>query len=238
MQELTKQKADDAGDNQSNRLVELAINQKVPVETLERLLAMNEHIVARNAEMEFNRAMAEAQAEMRQVAADAMNPQTKSKYASYSALDKVLRPVYTRHGFAPSFDTGETDKPETVRVVCHLSHRGGHSRTYHIDMPADGKGAKGGDVMTKTHATGSAITYGQRYLLKAMFNVAVGDDTDGNQPIERINEEQAANLQALMEEVNANKTAFLRFFKISKIDDLGVAAFPDAIRMLEAKRKK
>ena len=48
-------------------------------------------------------------------------------------------------------------------------------------MPSDGKGAKGGDVMTKTHATGAAMSYGMRYLLKFIFNVAVGeDDTDGN----------------------------------------------------------
>jgi hypothetical protein len=48
-------------------------------------------------------------------------------------------------------------------------------------MPADGKGAKGGDVMTKTHATGAAVSYGQRYLLKMIFNLAVGEvDDDGN----------------------------------------------------------
>ena len=42
------------------------------------------------------------------------------------------------------------------------------------------KGAKGGDVMTKTHAAGSALTYGQRYLLKMIFNIAIGSDDDGN----------------------------------------------------------
>ena len=35
--------------------------------------------------------------------------------------------------------------------------------------------------MTKTHAVGSAMSYGVRYLLKLVFNVAVGeDDDDGN----------------------------------------------------------
>jgi hypothetical protein len=62
-----------------------------------------------------------------------------------------------------------------------VTHRDGYAREYHIDMPADGKGAKGGDVMTKTHAVGSAVSYGMRYLLKMIFNVAVGeDDDDGN----------------------------------------------------------
>jgi ribosomal protein L37AE/L43A len=48
-------------------------------------------------------------------------------------------------------------------------------------MPADGKGAKGNDVMTKTHAAGAAGSYGARYLLKGIFNVAIGEnDDDGN----------------------------------------------------------
>src|SRR6185436_6685763 len=93
------------------------------------------------------------------------------------------RPIYTKHGFALSFNTAEGAPENYVRVVCNVSHDGGHSRQFQIDMPADGKGAKGGDVMTKTHAVGSGMTYGMRYLLKMIFNVAIGeDDTDGNVP--------------------------------------------------------
>jgi len=33
--------------------------------------------------------------------------------------------------------------------------------------------------MTKTHAAGSGMSYGQRYLLKMIFNIAFSDD-DGN----------------------------------------------------------
>jgi hypothetical protein len=32
--------------------------------------------------------------------------------------------------------------------------------------------------MTRTHATGSALTYGKRYLLIAMFNLSIADDAD------------------------------------------------------------
>ena len=237
MQELTTQPLTDAGSIMAI-ISRAAADPNTDVVKLEKLLDMFERINATRAEGEFNKSMSDCQSEMHSVAADAMNPQTRSKYASYAALDRALRPIYTKHGFAPSFDTGETDKPETVRVLCHLSHRGGHSRTYHIDMPADGKGAKGGDVMTKTHATGSAVTYGQRYLLKAMFNVAVGEDNDGNGAAERIDESQLADLKALIDEVKANTTAFLKLFKIAKLEELGKPAFPYAVRMLEAKRKK
>lgn len=158
-----------------------ASDPRVDIDKLERLLQMQERMLGRQAEQEFNQAMNRAQADMRRIGADASNPQTRSRYATYAALDRFLRPIYVREGFALSFDTGETPLPDVVRVMCHVSHASGHTRTYHADMPADGKGAKGGDVMTKTHATGSAMQYGMRYLVKMIFNVAVGeDDDDGN----------------------------------------------------------
>jgi hypothetical protein len=158
-----------------------ATNPDVNVEKMERLWAMHERIAARDAEQAFNVAMNKAQSEMGRVAADASNTQTRSVYATYAKLDKALRPIYSANGFSLSFDTGEGAPESFVRVLCYVSHAEGHTRTYRADIPADGKGAKGGDVMTKTHATGSAMSYGMRYLLKMIFNVAVGEeDDDGN----------------------------------------------------------
>lgn len=159
----------------------LALDPNASVEKIERLMALFERTESRRSEMAFNTAMAEAQKAMRPVAADAWNPSTKSRYASYEALDTALRPTYTANGFGLSFNTEPCPVAEHVRVVCKVTHNGGHSERYALDLPADGKGAKGGDVMTKTHATGSALTYGMRYLLKMIFNVAVGEgDDDGN----------------------------------------------------------
>jgi hypothetical protein len=159
----------------------LATDPNVSVEKIERLMALWERGEARKSEAAFYAEMSDAQQKMRRIEADATNPQTRSRYASYGALDRSLRPIYTEHGFGLTFNTGDSQLPEHVRVLCLVTHRGGHSREYHIDMPADGKGAKGGDVMTKTHAVGSAVSYGMRYLLKMIFNVAIGeDDDDGN----------------------------------------------------------
>lgn len=161
----------------------MVTDPNVDVDKFERLMLMHERASARKAEEAFNAAMAGAQQKMRRVGADAHNPQTKSRYASYAALDRVLRPIYTEAGFGLSFDTGEGAASGWVRVLCLVTHSAGFARTYHVDMPADGKGAKGGDVMTVTHAVGASLSYGMRYLLKMIFNVAVGeDDVDGNDP--------------------------------------------------------
>jgi hypothetical protein len=211
----------------------------VDIDKLQRLMEMRDKIERQTAERAFNAAMRAAQSEMRPVATDAANPQTRSRYATYTALDRALRPVYTKHGFALSFDEADSPKPEHIRVLCYVTHDAGFSRTYHKDMPADGKGAKGGDVMTKTHATGAAASYGARYLLKGIFNVAVGeDDRDGNAaPGEAITEDQVSDLIALADEVGADRAKFCKYFKVESFAAIRADRYKAAIDALNAKRR-
>lgn len=163
-------------------LLAIALQNNAAIDVIERLAALQEKTMLREAEIQFNEALSRAQAEIKRVAPDLQNPQTSSKYASYAAIDRVIRPIYTREGMSLSFSHADCPKPDHVRVICYAS-LGAYTRTYQMDMPADGKGAKGGDVMTKTHATATADSYAKRYLIKDIFNIAIGeDDTDGNTP--------------------------------------------------------
>lgn len=209
------------------------------VDKLERLLQMYERISAGQAAEAYHRAMADAQAEMRPIAADANNPQTRSKYASFYALDQALRPIYTKHGFALSYDTGDGAPAEHVRVLCRVS-RGSHTETFRIDMPADGKGAKGGDVMTKTHATGAATTYGQRYLLRMIFNIAIFDD-DGNGASAQgktVTTEQIAELNDLAERAEVDKIRFCQWLGAESLAALSSAQYRKAKQALDDRIKR
>ena len=211
----------------------------IDVEKVERYAALYERAIAREDEIAFNEAMREAQGEMRHVAADANNPQTKSRYATYAALDTKVRPIYSKHGFSLSFYSGEGAPEGCIRIACKVS-RGGHTERPYIDMPADGKGAKGGDVMTKTHATGAGVTYGRRYLLGMIFNLVIGDDDDGNTAGsgDKITMDQVQELIALCEEVSADKEAFCKYFRIEGIAEMPTKDFPRAIAALNKKRAK
>lgn len=218
-----------------------ASDPTVDIDKMERLIAMQERVQARDAEMAFSKALNAAQSEMRPIAANASNPQTKSRYASYDKLDRVLRPIYTQHGFSLSFDEGDSPKPDHVRVICYVSHCDGHTRTYHRDMPADGKGAKGGDVMTKTHAAGAAGSYGARYLLKGIFNVSVGEeDDDGNGasgyrgPVV-VNDAQWSEIITLIEKTGTDTGRFCAAYNIPSVRELPAAAFPRARKQLNTK---
>lgn len=160
-------------------LLSVALSNNAAIDVIERLAALQREMLQREAETDFNEAMNRVQTEIRRVVPDLTNAQTHSKYASYAAIDRVIRPIYSKEGFSLSFSTEECPIAEHIRCVCFVSLRA-HTRKYQVDMPADGKGAKGGDVMTKTHAAGAAMSYGMRYLVKYIFNIAIGaDDTDG-----------------------------------------------------------
>jgi hypothetical protein len=208
-----------------------ASDPKTDVAKLERLMAMAHDQEARMAKKAFGIAMKEAQDGMRRVRADASNSQTSSKYATYAALDKAVRPIYTQHGFALTFDTGEGAPTDHIRVICEVFHEAGHARPYHIDMPADGKGAKGGDVMTKTHAAGSALTYGQRYLLKAIFNIVVGDDDDddGNAAGDvSVTAEQLDELRELLAKSKGDPELFCKYMKVASMGAIQQRDLPKA----------
>ena len=210
---------------------------------VKEMIEFGKTLEADAAEKAFNEAMAAAQRDMSVVATNMNNTQTKSRYADYAQLDKALRPIYTKHGFALSFNDGEGAPQDWVRIVCHVTNSG-HTRTYHKDMPADGKGAKGGDVMTKTHAVGAAQSYAMRYLLRMIFNVAVGEaDTDGNMPVETITDEQADDLQAIIEDIGGAehkklKAEFLEWAKVSSLSQIPAKHFRKAVSVLQARRQK
>lgn len=220
------------------QVIERAVmNPDIDVEKMERLLAMQERVLDRESMQRFNEGMNDAQKELRPVAADASNPQTKSKYASYHALDGALRPIYSRNGFSLSFGTADGAPESYVRVVCDVMHIGGYTKRYHVDMPADGKGAKGGDVMTKTHAFGAATSYGRRYLVSMIFNISVGEDNDGNNAnVECISPAQKDEIIGLLKETETDTVKFLAFMRYPTIDDIQTQHFQAAINALSAKK--
>lgn len=160
-------------------LLSLALHKEAAIDVIERLAALQREQMDLEAKVEFDDALGGIQAEIKRIAPDLDNPQTRSKYASYAAIDRKIRPLFPR-GFSLSFTTEDCPKEDHIRVVGFASYHG-HTRKYQVDMPCDGKGAKGNDVMSKTHAAGAAMSYGMRYLVKGIFNIAVGEeDSDGN----------------------------------------------------------
>lgn len=238
VQKIEEEKAEPASDI-IQIISRAASDPNVDIEKMERLLAMRERMEDRAAEKAFNQAKRDAQKKMPAVVRDADNDQTRSKYARLETISNAIDPIITEFGFSTSFSEGETDKESHIRILCDLAHVDGHSKQYHTDVPLDATGMKGNVNKTKTHAYGSTLSYGRRYLKCSIFDVILkGEDTDGNQEYEPITEGQVDELIALADEIGADKVAFCKFIKVESFAHISAANFDKAKETLEAKRTK
>jgi hypothetical protein len=107
---------------------------------LEKLMDLADRWKAQQAAAEFATALNECQAVMPCVVKDRDNPFTKSRYATLENVNTVIRPVYTQHGFSLSFGTEDSKLDGCLRVVCDVSHVGGHTRRYPWTARSTGPG--------------------------------------------------------------------------------------------------
>lgn len=155
----------------------LATNPDVDVAKLERLIAMQERILSRNAEAAFNAAFSEMQAEIPTVIEHGKTD--KGTYAELEDIVSAVRPVLHKHGFALSHRT-EWPEKSIVKIIGILTHRDGHSRTSEFMSAADASGSK-----NAIQGLGSAVSYGRRYTTKDLLNIVTRGEDDNGQSSEK-----------------------------------------------------
>ena len=194
---------------------------------------------AERASAAYSLAMSEVQEKLEPVRRDCQNTQTRSRYASYEALDRAIRPTYSNAGFALSFSTEAMSASDVMRVTCRVLHKAGHTEHHQIDIPIVTKGPQGKDVMTATHAAMSAKTYGMRGLLTMIFNVALTDD-DGNAAGSGgpITDEQLWELGELIKTTKSDIKAFCEYMGVDVLVNLPAKKFGEALAALKLKEKQ
>lgn len=207
----------------------VAMNPDADIAKMRELLAMRREEEDRHREVEFNAAMADAQNEMQPVVTNAWNDQTRSRYAKLEAISKAIDPIVSKHGFGKSFGQADCPKENHLRVTMELSHRCGFSKHYYLDVPIDATGMAGKVNKTATHALGSTMSYGRRYLKLMAFDIATGDDDDGNRAgSETITDEQVSELQELLATNGVKEADFLAFAKLDSLDQIRAKNFAKA----------
>ncbi len=219
----------------------MASNPDVDVDKLERIMAMQEKMLDREAEQEYNRSMVRAQENMPIVPEDANNDQTRSTYSKYKTILKYTKPIYTGEGFSVSFYEGEGAPEGEIRVMADIMHIAGFCKVRHVDVPLDRAGIKGTVNKTGPHAKGSSLSYGKGYLLKMIFNIPTGDDDDGNAAghmPEPITEEQSMKIHALITDNDLPMDKFMQHlksgYKIESIDDIPAEHYKRVIHKINS----
>ena len=159
-------------------IMQLAIQQGAPVETIERMWALQVAYEKREAERQFNEAFAAFKAHAVRVIKNRQvtdGPLKNKKYAELFAVVNAVTPALSEHGLSASWKLTKDEK-DWIEITCILKHTGGHSESVSMGAPPDAGGAK-----NAIQARASAVSYLERYTLKAILGVSEQeDDDDGN----------------------------------------------------------
>jgi hypothetical protein len=213
-----------------------ARDNTVDIDKMERLMAMHERMLARQAVEAFNDALAVMQDELPLVGQRGEivhNGKLISNYAKWEDIVDAIRPVLSKHGFALTFRIEQTN--DRLNTTATLRHRAGHSESTTLSLPIDMSGAKNG-----VQGIGSTVSYGKRYAACALLNIATtGEDDDaGGTQNGTINPEQKDQLVALLQETNADVPKFLKFMNVASLDEIKAMEFSRAKSALQAKKAK
>ena len=219
--------------------------KELPIETVERLVALHERLAATAAKEEFYKAFFEVQKNLKPVAKEGKITRKDGSVTLYAELEHIidmLDPIIHEHGFSRSFAQAGAPSPLPghSRFVLTLRHIGGHSELHYLDAPIDAvTGPKGGSVMNKIQGQAAVFTYCERHTICKVFGLQLVEDTDGNLAESAgptITEEELMDLKALITEVKYPMEKFFKFFKIEKLEDLPQNRLAQAIAGLEKRR--
>lgn len=188
------------------------------VAALERLAALHEAAMKRQAEQSFARAMQAAQDEMRPIVRN-KSADRGIRYADLKKIDEEIRPIYTKHGFVLTYSGAEARQPGNVRVICKVFHRDNHSEVYELEGGLDKLGPSGKSQKTDIQGLGSTISYLRRYLAMIIFNLIMTNE-DNNGAGGKISEDQEMRLREYFDQLpDARQQGFLRYAKIERLSD-------------------
>lgn len=219
------------------QMIQTAIANGAGLEMVEKLMGLQERWEANQGRKAFDQAIAAAKTEIKPIARtrSVSHGQGKTAYRheDLAGIAAEVDPILGQHGLSYRFRTNQTGGQ--ISVTCVLSHRDGYSEETTLSAGADTSGAK-----NAIQAIGSAITYLQRYTLKAALGLASAHDDDGKAAgappdAGTISAEQFIALRDLMEQAGGDQARFLKFFKIETLHDLPLARFGEADAMLRKK---
>jgi hypothetical protein len=219
-------------------LMELAIAKGISPDGLKVMAEVWERLQAKNAEVEFARAMAQFQAEcpiiLKKKVIDfptTTGGKFKSHYAEMDAIVEDTRELRRKYGFSYRFDRAVTDK--YITVTCIIQHAAGHHTATQFAVPAP----QGGKLSAQ-HDVASAVTFCERYAFRGGFGITTGmPDDDGKRAftVEPLAPDKVLVLAKLVTDCGVqDSSAFWQFAGLEDSHDLEQLPARDFERVRQA----
>ena len=224
----------------------IATNPDINIANFQALLDMQERLMAREAEREFNAAYARLQMKLPRITkkGEVQYPVNKNQpdgpmkkafnYARYEDIDELVRPLLNEEGFSLTYDT-QPQANGTILVMGTLLHVAGHAKHAQIGpLPLDTSGGK-----NNLQAVASTFSYGKRYCCIMLINLVFeGEDDDGVRGgMVFITPADIAQIEALIAETKSDRLRFLEYMGVAELENIQVREKDRAITALMQKKR-
>ena len=150
-----------------------ALGQGASLESIEKMMDLQERWERSQAEKQYNAAFAAFKAEAIRILKTRevdQGPLSGKKYAELYAVVNAVSPALSKHGLSAAWKITRDEK-DWIEVTCTLKHVAGHSESVTMGGPPDAGGAK-----NAIQARASTVSYLERYTLKAITGLSEQDD--------------------------------------------------------------
>ncbi len=216
--------------------IQLAITEKAPIETLERLFALHKEVEAEKAKSAYVQAMANFQKNCPVIEKKkkVMNKDGQSVRYMFAPLDVIveqIKEVLGDNGL--SYTWTIENATGTMTAHAKVTHINGHSETSSFTIPIDMDG-----YMTAPQKYASAQTFAKRYALCNVLGISTGDeDTDATD----VNKEKTAKsdkakimflLKALEKDSKEKETIVQNILDLTQLE-VTEKNYPEIVTRLE-----
>lgn len=212
-------------------MIDRALSSGASIETIEKLMGLQERWEANQARKAFNEAFAAFKTEAIIIARNREvtdGPLKGRRYAELVSFVEAATPALSKHGLSHSWNITRDEK-DWIEVTCTIEHSLGGNKKVAIGGPPDAGGAK-----NMLQARISTITYLERATFKAACGLAEqGDDKDGASAgnpelAQEITADQFRELQDLLEESGSKEADMLTYVRASTVEAMTLAQYAKA----------
>jgi hypothetical protein len=221
-------------------MIQVAVQGGQSLDVIEKLMNLQERWEANQGRKAFDNAIAAAKAEIppifknRTVDFTSQKGRTHYKHEDLAEIARTVDPILGQHGLSYRYRTKQDGN--RVTVTCIVSHKDGYSEETSLSAANDESGNK-----NSIQSIGSAITFLQRYTLKAALGLAATVDDDGrkSEPQEKepelISKDELATLRDELDARGGDVRALCEFLKLEALADLRKVEFPRILSLIKKK---
>ena len=220
------------------QVMQLAIEKEADVETIGKMMELQERYEANEARKAYHVAMTAFKADPPEINKDAHVNYTHSKgvtdykHATLANVTSKINQALSVHGLSAAWETKQGDKG--VVVTCKITHIMGHSESTTLEAGADTSGGKNG-----IQAIGSTVTYLQRYTILSLTGLATSesDDDGAGSEAEYISEDQLVIINEYFDVLDVDVKKFKKYMGVEDIGKILASDYNKAISALKEKEK-